>query len=217
MNFLVNLMARMASGAATIAAGASHPQSNQLLEDFLERCRKMNQPKVLELGTKRLYEHRRTKHDAWIPNAGEYLGTDFQDGTDVDIVADVHRLSETCGVEQFDVIISCSTFEHFKYPHVAAREIMKTLKIGGILFIQTHQTYPIHGVPCDYYRFSREALASLFPPPMNFKVISTDYEFPVRQFARNAPVCLMRSFMNVRLLGEKTGSTPNEFIYEFES
>lgn len=217
MNFLINSLTRITSAIATFAAGKERPDGDHLMEDFLVHCSRMEKPRVLELGTKRFYTDRKTKHDEWIPHAGEYLGTDFQDGLDVDIVADVHRLSSVVGIEQFDVIVSCSTFEHFKYPHIAAHEIMKALKIGGILFIQTHQTYPIHAVPADYYRFSREALASLFPEQMNFNVIATDYEFPVRQFARNAPVCLMRSYMNVRLLAEKTGQTPDQFIYEFES
>ena len=39
---------------------------------------------------------------------------------------------------------------------------MKALKVGGLIYIQTHQSFPLHGYPHDYFRFSREALASLF-------------------------------------------------------
>ena len=187
------------------------------LEYFIEKCRLINHPRVLELGTKRSIVDRSTRHDEWLPHAKEYLGTDIESGQDVDIVADVHKLSNFTGIEQFDVIISCSTFEHFKYPHLAAHEIMKVLRLGGLLFIQTHQTYPLHNYPHDYFRFSREALKGLFGTKMGFNVISTDYEFP-------ASVCSKRvtslsreaAFLNVRLFGEKTGKTPDEYIYEHD-
>jgi SAM-dependent methyltransferase len=186
--------------------------------DFINRCRALQAPRVLELGTKRSIESRRTRHDEWIPNAGKYLGSDLSPGMDVDIVADVHRLTSVTGEEQFDVIISCSSFEHFKYPHLAAHEVMKALRVGGLLFVQTHQSFPLHAYPYDYFRFSREALAGLFGTQMGFKVIATDYEFPVKLYSPAEPgVTSMRSYLNVRLYGEKLASTPSEYIYELQT
>lgn len=194
------------------------PDGNALLERFISRCRAMNQPRVLELGTKRSVATRSTKHDEWIPNAGEYLGTDLEGGPDVDIVADAHRLTQVTGEEQFDVIISCSTFEHFKYPHVAAHEVMKALRIGGVLFIQTHQSFPIHAYPHDYFRFSREALAGLFGTQMGFRVIATDYEFPAKVYSpQELFLAKLPSFLNVRLFGEKISKTPDTYIHEYDT
>jgi len=194
------------------------PDTDKLLDSFLERAHTMDKPRVLELGTKRSIPERSTLHDHWVPNAGEYLGCDIESGADVDIVADVHRLTQITGEERFDIIISCSTFEHFKYPHLAAHEIMKALKVGGILFIQTHQTFPLHGFPSDYFRFSREALAGLFSAKMGIHILSTDYEFPVKLHSEHDPgVTDMPSFLNVRLLGEKIGKTPYTFIYELDA
>ena len=188
-----------------------------LLSDFLERCRQMEAPRVLELGTKRSYSERSTRHDQWIPHASEFLGSDIEMADDVDLIADVHRLTEFTGQESFDVIISCSSFEHFKYPHLAAHKIMKTLKVGGLLFIQTHQSYPIHSSPYDYFRFSREALAGLFGTKMGFKVIATDYEFPVRLKSRESfDVRFMPAYLNSRLFGEKAARTPGEYIFEYD-
>ncbi len=156
-------------------------------------------------------------HKEWVPNAAEFLGTDLESGADVDIVADVHRLSSEVGQEQFDIVISCSSFEHFKYPHLAAHEVMKVLKVGGLLFIQTHQSYPIHAHPYDYFRFSREALAGLFGEQMGFKVVATDYEFPVVVYAsENPPLSQQPAFLNVRLFGEKLSRTPEDFVYEWD-
>ena len=193
------------------------PQGNALLEEFIARSRAMDKPRVLELGTKRSVPDRSTRHDAWIPNAGEYLGADIECGVDVDIVADVHRLTQVTGKEQFDGIVSCSTFEHFKYPHLAAHEIMKALRVGGVLFIQTHQSFPLHASPHDYFRFTRESLAGLFGTRMGFRVIATDYEFPVRLYSSRDPQThKLPAFLNVRLFGEKVGKTPDEYIFEYD-
>lgn len=217
MNFLKKQVLRLIFRLATFGMGPDQPRGNPILDSFVKRCRAMHQPRVLELGTKRSRLERSTRRDDWIPNAGEYVGTDMEDGIDVDIVADVHRLSQVVGEEEFDVIISCATFEHFKYPHLAAHELMKVLKVGGVVFIQTHQTYPLHAYPYDYYRFSREGLAGLFGQSMGFRVIQTDYEFPARIYAPRSPnVRHGSAFLNVRLYGEKVSKTPQDYHYEFD-
>jgi hypothetical protein len=194
------------------------PDGNALMEAFLKRARAMESPRVLELGTKRSDPARSTMHREFVPNAGEYLGTDIEPGADVDIVADVHRLAQVVGEEQFDILISCSTFEHFKYPHLAAHQVMKTLRIGGLLFIQTHQTFPLHAYPYDYFRFSRQALAGLFGTQMGFRVLATDYEFPARLFSpRDHYLARMPAYLNVRLFGEKVIRTPEVYIYELDT
>lgn len=214
-----NMIGRITEKMAPTALKTETPQASEsnLLECFIQQCRSINHPRVLELGTKRSVADRSTRHDEWVPHAEEYLGTDIENWPDVDIVADVHRLSSMTGTEQFDVIISCSTFEHFKYPHMAAHEVMKVLRLNGLLFIQTHQTYPLHAYPQDYFRFSREALAGLFGTRMGFNVISTDYEFSAKVCSKRA-VSLSKdpAFLNVRLSGEKVNKTPDEYIYEYE-
>lgn len=193
------------------------PVGNTLLDDFIQQCRMIPHPKVLELGTKRSIPDRSTRHDEWIPNASKYIGTDIQEGIDVDIVADVHRLTQVTGKEEFDVIISCSTFEHFKYPHLAAHQIMKAMRLNGLLFIQTHHSYPLHAYPHDYFRFSRKALAGLFGTQMGFNVISTDYEFPAKIVSdRENSLAEDPAYLNVRLFGQKTGSTPDTYRYEYD-
>ncbi len=190
--------------------------SPDVLEAFIARCQGLSSPRVLELGTKRSRRDRSTKHTEWVPHAGTYLGSDLRPGVDVDVVADVHQLSTIVGTESFDVILSCSTFEHFKYPHRAAHEIMKSLALGGLLFVQTHQTYPIHSYPQDYFRFTRQALASLFGTQMGFNVIATDYEYPaVIESQENRKLRVEAAYLNVRLLGEKTAITPDKYVYEF--
>jgi SAM-dependent methyltransferase len=212
---LLEAMRKLTLALATTGIGPDHPDGGKILEEFIRRCRSMDKPRVLELGTKRAIPDQSTRHDVWIPNAGEYLGTDIEKGIDVDIVADVYRLPEVVGEEQFDVVISCSTFEHFKYPHLAAHQILKVLKVGGVLYIQTHQTFPIHSYPSDYFRFSQDALAGLFGMEMGFRVIKTIYEFPVRLYSRRDHLTLAaEAFLNVALLGEKLTKTPRDYIFD---
>lgn len=213
----VKTLLRAVRGRKFQDLGPDRPDGNAVLEDFVARCRSMSHPRVLELGAKRSMPERSTLHTEWVPNAGAYLGTDLAAGVDVDIVADVHRLTDVVGEEQFDVIISCTTFEHFKYPHLAAHQLMRALRIGGVLFVQTVQTFALHSFPYDYFRFSREALAGLFGTQMGFRIVATDYEFPARIHAPVEPgLAVAEAFVNVRLWGEKVGPTPREYIYEFD-
>jgi SAM-dependent methyltransferase len=189
--------------------------SSDLEARFMARCRELPAPSVLELGTKQSVPGRSTMHRDWVPHASEFLGTDIEGGPDVDVVADAHRLSEVVGEERFDVILSCSTFEHLRYPTLAAHEVMRALRVGGLLYVQTHQSYPLHGYPSDYFRFSQDALASLFGTTMGLDVVATNYDFPIRLHSRRVPdLQLAPAFLNTTLWGEKRAPTPDEYQYE---
>jgi hypothetical protein len=189
--------------------------SSDLEATFVERCRQRPPPRVIELGTLRSIPERSTMHRELVPHAREFLGTDLEPGPDVDIVADLHRLSDVVGEERFDVVLSFSTFEHLKYPHLVAHEVLKTLAVGGLLFIQTHQSFPLHAYPLDYFRFSREALAGLFGTNMGFKVEATGYDFPAKLYSRRlADSERHLCFLNTMLWGEKLAATPREYHFE---
>lgn len=189
-----------------------------LVRLFVDQCRALAEPSVLELGARRVAGLPSTRRDGWVPHAREYLGTDVRPGLDVDVVADVHRLADQLGTNRFDAIISCSTFEHLKYPHLAAHQIMCALRVGGLLFVQTHQRFPLHAHPYDYFRFSREALAGLFGTRMGFEVLATDYEFPAEVHALEAPSLRhLPAYLNVRLLGVKRAPTPAAYHYELDT
>jgi hypothetical protein len=184
---------------------------------FKAACRKLRAPSVLELGTLQSVPGRSTMHRDWVPHAAEHLGTDIQAGPDVDIVADVHRLSEVTGTERFDVILSFSTFEHLKYPSLAAHEVLKALKVGGLLFVQTHQSFPLHAYPSDFFRFSREALASLFGTQMGFETRATGHDFPAQIYSRRLKDShRFPAYLNTTLWGVKTRPTPADYRFELD-
>jgi SAM-dependent methyltransferase len=179
-------------------------QMDNCLNNFLEQSRKIKNPKVLELGTKRSKPNRSTMHHDWIPHASSYVGTDFMEGTDVDIVADIHTLSATLGEKSYDIIISCSTFEHVQYPWIAAEEISRTLKTGGLVFVQTHFSFPLHAYPSDYWRFSTEALKTLFSRQLGFEVISSSYDFDSYIFSWRLPWLVRhKSYLNSNIVVRK--------------
>jgi len=90
----------------------------------------------------------------------------------------------------------------------------RSLRKGGYLFIDTHQTFKLHGYPYDYYRFSREALESLFPNNFGLHIIHSFYHHETRYYGDpNAPGTLLptdgmleigeNSWLSVCLLGRK--------------
>jgi hypothetical protein len=209
--------ARRRLALAGVPRSAGEPLGREE-RDFKAACGELSAPSVLELGTRQSLPGRSTMHRDWVPHAAEFLGTDVQAGADVDLVADVHRLTEVTGAERFDVILSFSTFEHLKYPTLAAHEVMKALKVGGLLFVQTHQCFPIHAYPSDYFRFSRDALASLFGTTMGFEVRATGYEYPAQVYSRRlADSHQHQAFLNTNLWGRKVAPTPAAFRYELDA
>jgi ubiquinone/menaquinone biosynthesis C-methylase UbiE len=87
--------------------------------------------------------------------------TDYLEGEDVDIVSDAHDLKEFES-GSFDAVFTASTFEHIEHPWVAAGAIYRVLKHGGWAFVATHQTFPVHGYPHDYTRWTDKGLQSMF-------------------------------------------------------
>lgn len=118
-----------------------------------------------------------TVRDVFGPTV-EYIGTDVTDGPNVDIVADAHHLSDFV-FEPVDFICSLSTFEHFIMPWKVVLEANKILKIGGLIFSHSHQTWPEHDVPFDYFRFSEKAWSGLFNPHTGFRIVKVKVGHPV--------------------------------------
>lgn len=133
-------------------------------QHFLKTLHKLTQPKVLEIGTLRWNPNVSTHHGAWLPHDATYVKTDIGEGIDVDIVSDAHDLAPFKDNE-FDVLIAVSVWEHLRKPWIAADACARVLKPGGLLFIATHHTFPVHGYPNDYCRWTDEGLKALFDAP----------------------------------------------------
>lgn len=92
----------------------------------------------------------------------DYVGFDYYEGDNVDVVGDAHHLSSYFN-EKFDLIFSSAVFEHIAMPWVVSMEIIKLLNIGGYVFIETHYSFSRHEFPWHFFQFSENALNVLFP------------------------------------------------------
>ena len=96
-------------------------------ETYLSR--EFNKPgiRILEIGS-RVVTGANLRH---LFDEAEYIGFDFHDGKNVDVVGDAHKLSSYFSDEEkFDLIFSSAVFEHLHMPWIVAEEIDKVLKVG---------------------------------------------------------------------------------------
>ncbi len=99
-----------------------------------------------------------------------YTGFDYYAGENVDVVGDAHELSRFFN-KKFDLIFSSAVFEHLAMPWKVSREIIKLLKVGGHVFIETHYSYSSHERPWHFFQFSENALDVLFPEKFGMSCI----------------------------------------------
>ena len=145
-----------------------------------------------------------------IPNEAYYqranwVTTDMLPGPEVDICCDLQTLWQTHEHNYFDGIFCPSVLEHIERPWVAMHSMGKLLKPGGVLFVQTHQTFPLHNYPNDYFRFSIDAMKTLcFDTGLIH--IATDYGFPCTITPHTTPSTWNTNapaFLNVDLCAKK--------------
>lgn len=95
----------------------------------------------------------------------EYHALDLFEATSPDfkvIVGDITNCPEIPD-GSYDFIFSFDVFEHVDKPWLAGAEISRLLKPGGVTVHSTLFSWRYHPCPIDYWRYSPEGLASLFP------------------------------------------------------
>lgn len=147
-------------------------------EEFQRRLAALVDPDVIEIGTMRSEPDRPTHHKVWAGHAKSYVMIDAAPGVDVDLVDDAHSLL-TVEDKAVDAVIAVSVWEHLERPWIAARQMARILRPGGILYVSTHQTFPIHGYPSDFFRFTDKALALLFDDA-GFSEVHAGYTYPCK-------------------------------------
>jgi SAM-dependent methyltransferase len=167
---------------------------------------------VLEVGTKQSIEGRVThvhNHFELVPREN-YTMADVEAGNDVDVVADLHALPADW-TNRFAAVVAVSVFEHLERPWIAAKEIARVLAPGGFCYIATHQTFPLHGYPSDFFRFSKEALRLIFEDA-GLRVVEAGYQLRTKVSVPDEVVPLsyqetwnaaFASYMAVNLYAEK--------------
>lgn len=194
------------------------PPATELQPDLKELFRQLAAGRrpttALEIGTAQTVPGRPTHNMDLVPwiERAKYVMADIKAGTDVDVIADLHGLpAEWSG--RFGAFLANAVFEHLERPWIAAREAVRVLEPGGLCLVCTHQTFPLHGHPQDFFRFSKEALRLIFEDA-GLEVIEVAYQHrciivppevivPVRHvefWNRTYP-----SYILVNLVGRKPG------------
>lgn len=117
-------------------------------------------------------------HRALVPAAWTYVGMDILEGTNVDVVGDAHELSSLFPADHFDAVMSLSVVEHLLMPWKVVIELNRVLKVGGIGLFTTHQAWPVHDAPWDFWRFSRESWPALFNDATGFEIVRAEVGEP---------------------------------------
>jgi ubiquinone/menaquinone biosynthesis C-methylase UbiE len=186
--------------------------SHQKWQSYLYEIGNRQGMRILEVGSREVTGKSNARNE--FSNA-EYIGFDFYPGSNVDIVGDAHKLSQYFGDERFDIIYSSAVFEHFAMPWLVAIEIAKLLKIGGIIFVETHFSFSSHERPWHFFQFSDMALRALFSKALGFECIEAGMSNPLigrfsslaDEYLRSKPVRGL--YCHSKYLGKKIRDVKN--------
>lgn len=184
---------------------ASHANHMQYLADIGNHGGKS----ILEVGSREVTGKSTARQ---LFSKARYVGFDFYPGDNVDVVGDAHALSRHFERESFDIVFTRACFEHFALPWIVAEEMMKVLKVGGILFVETHFSYASHERPWHFFQFSDMGLRALFPPAFGMECIEAGMSNPmVGRFSRLADAYLRYQpipglYCHSEFLGRKVSS-----------
>jgi SAM-dependent methyltransferase len=103
-----------------------------------------------------------------------------------------------------DGVFSVAVLEHVKDPFLCAREIVRVLKPGGVLFCAVPFLQPLHAYPHHYYNMTKQGLANLFEAldireqyvPLSLHPM-TSLQWILRLYAQGLPPTLRRVFLTM--------------------
>jgi SAM-dependent methyltransferase len=89
-----------------------------------------------------------------------YVGFEYLPFELPDIFGDGHALPFADNV--FDVVFSQAVMEHMRDPYLAAREIARILKPGGLVYVESAFMQPLHAVPYHFFNTTPWGIEALF-------------------------------------------------------
>jgi len=127
---------------------------------FLERHLPQAGGPVIEIGSK---DYGSTTSFRDLYRDVDYVGADLEAGKGVDVVVDLTKGLGSLEEGRFALAICCSVLEHTPEPWVMARNLLRLLRPGGMLYLSVPWVWRYHAYPDDYFRFSPRAVQALFP------------------------------------------------------
>jgi SAM-dependent methyltransferase len=83
--------------------------------------------------------------------------------------------------EFFDVIYSNNVFEHFARPWIAAANLTRLLRPGGIIITVVPFSQRYHESPGDYFRYTHKGVEELFASAGDFDILESGYDIQGRR------------------------------------
>lgn len=133
------------------------------LVTFAQTIRKEEAKKVLDLGCGV------KPYEVLFPFVKKYVGFDIEPHSRVDFVG--YNWDLPFQDNEFDALISTQVLEHTAKIQETVQEIRRVVKNGGLIYISVPLTFPEHGIPYDFYRFTRYGLMEVFK---DFEIIKIE-------------------------------------------
>lgn len=219
LGVLIQTYAETLSLTSIPSTARSQDRSHQICARFFESLRQSPVPlKVVEIGSRARSGVVR-KHQ--FGEGNHYIGVDIREGPNVDLVGDIHTLSHCMEPNSVDAIAGFSVFEHVAMPWKAALELNKVLKRGGKCLLHTHQAWPVHESPYDFWRFSTDSWRALFNRATGFRILDSACGgdatlHPLIQNRRADPVERALAYTSSSVLAEKTCETQLSWDVDLE-
>ncbi|NUB14693.1 hypothetical protein GAY28_19825 [Azospirillum brasilense] len=205
----------LTDGSAWQDPKPEHGPAERAFEDFQ---REVNERRlvVAEVGA-RVVSSQMSPLRAAFAGAERYIGMDIHAAPNVDVVGDAHYIHELIGAGAAGAVFSLSVMEHLAHPWLFAYGVNRALQIGGLTFHTTHQSWPVHEEPNDFWRFSDEGLKVLFGPAMGFEIIAAGMNQRVRIYMEHcvpahALMPLVSSFGGSFVLARKVRELPDGVV-----
>lgn len=129
--------------------------------------------------------HLLEKNRARFDEQYDYFALDLNPGADNVIYGDICTTDFLNNwqkqIEQFDTIYSNNVFEHLEKPWLAAENIFKLLKVGGVCITIVPFAARYHESPGDYFRYTHKGLVSLFQSAGSIEVLESGYDIVGRR------------------------------------
>lgn len=183
--------------------------AHNLTIGFAERLRVKPTGHLLEIGSR---SRSGNVNRYLVPEGWTYEGLDVVAGPNVDTVGDAHRLASLYPPATFDAVLAVSVLEHILMPWRFVVELNRVLKPGALGFFVTHQTWPLHDQPFDYFRFSDRAWIGLLNEATGFEILAAKMGEPCfvvpskvqssTAFGEETPAGMLISSVLFRKIGE---------------
>lgn len=182
---------------------------HQVFVRFAAELRQIDAGAVLEVGSR---ARSGNVYRGIVPDHLDYVGLDVKGGPNVDVVGDAHDLASVLAGRRFRAAFSIAVFEHLLMPWKVAVEINRVLEPGGLLFVGSHQTFPLHEEPWDFFRYSEYGWHGLFNAATGFEVLAVAMGEPVILVANALTASTWRmdesrAFLGCAVLCRKTADT----------